>query len=80
MNDVFKAEFTPHELTGNTTTQLQNASRCVIGRARERHDSIGCSETRTVGARRVLDTRIPIPNTSVHTGVHFSSRAVKQAK
>jgi len=59
MNDVFKAEFTPHELTGNTTTQLQDASRCVIGRARERHDSIGCSETRTVGARRVLDTCIP---------------------
>ena len=31
-------------------------TRAFIGRARQRHDLIGCSETRSVGARRVLDT------------------------
>jgi len=29
-----------------------------IGHARQRHDLIGCSETRSVGAEQVLNTRI----------------------
>ena len=31
-----------------------------IGQACQRRDVIGCSETRTVGGRRVLETRIPV--------------------
>jgi len=48
--------FTAHELIGNKLTQLHGA---FIGRARQRHDLIGCSETRSVGARSVQNTYIP---------------------
>jgi len=41
------------KLTCNKSTQFHDA---FIGHARQRHDLIGCSETRTVGARRVLHT------------------------
>jgi len=39
------------ELTRNKSTQLHDA---FIGHARRRHDLIGCSETRTVGAQTVI--------------------------
>ena len=38
------------ELTCNKSTQLHHA---FIGHARQRHDLIGCSETRTIGAQSV---------------------------
>jgi len=38
-------------------TQLHDA---FVGHALERHDSIGCSETRSLGAQSVLNTRIPV--------------------
>ena len=39
------------ELTCSKSTQLQDA---FIGHARQRHDVIGCGETRTVSAQSVL--------------------------
>jgi len=41
------------ELTWNKSTQLHDA---FIGRARQRHDLIGCSETRSVGAQSSLSS------------------------
>ena len=43
-----------HKLTFNKSTQLHDA---FIGHARQRHDLIGCSETRTVSA---LNTCFPM--------------------
>ena len=39
------------------STQLHDA---FIGHERQRHDLIGCRETRSVNAQRVLDTCIPM--------------------
>ena len=57
------------ELTCNKTTNLLDA---FIGHARQRHDLIGCSETRTVGAQsvRALWT-LPLEYTS--SELEFSS-------
>jgi len=41
------------ELTWNKSTQLHDA---FIGHARQRHHLVGCSETRSASAQRVLDT------------------------
>ena len=49
-------ELTWPELTCNNSTQLHDA---FIGRARQRHDLIGCSETGAGVARRVLNTCVP---------------------
>ena len=46
------------ELTCNKSTQLHDASRHFIGLTCQRRDLIGCSETRTVGAQRVMNTSI----------------------
>ena len=45
------------KLTCNKSIQLYDA---FIGVARQRHDLIGCSETRTVGAQSVLSMCILI--------------------
>jgi len=45
------------ELTWNKSTQLHDA---FIGHARQRHHLVGCSETRSASAQRVLDTRVPL--------------------
>ena len=55
-----------------------------IGHVRQRHDLIGCSETRTVGARVVLNASIPMrvftaefSNSSSRTGLQFSLCALR---
>jgi len=41
------------ELTSTDLQQLDQLHDAFIGRARQRHDLIGCSETRSVGAQSV---------------------------
>jgi len=53
---IYELDWT--EPTCSKPTQLHDA---FIGHARQRHDLIGCSETRTLGAQRILDTSRPIP-------------------
>jgi len=49
------------------------------GHALQRHDLIGCSETRTDGAQSVSCTvSIPLECVFFRTGVHFSSCAVNK--
>ena len=50
--------FTAHQL--NCTEQVDPVTRrnAFIGHACQRHDLIGCSATRSVGARRALDASI----------------------
>ena len=48
----------PPPMAGHTkSTELHCA---FIGHERQRHDLIGFSETRTVGAQRVLNARFPM--------------------
>ena len=47
-----------HNSAGLQASHQSNPA--LIGHARQRHGLIGCSETRTVSARRVRDTRIPV--------------------
>ena len=42
-----------HWITNQSTSQMHDA---ITGHVRQRHDLIGCRETRTVGARSVLNT------------------------
>jgi len=56
------------ELTCINSTQLHDA---FVGHARQRHDLTGCSETRTVRAQQVLDTR-GCSHWSLRTGGQFS--------
>jgi len=48
--------FTAHELNWAATSRPSYTTRqdAFIGHARQSHDVIGCSETRSVGAQRVL--------------------------
>ena len=46
-----KGLFAAHELNGTIVTQLHDDA--FTGHVRQRHDLIGCSETRSVGARSV---------------------------